>query len=66
MTYQRASTEQYSILVRAIWFLLVGWWLSGIVMGVAWILCVTLILFPLGLMLINRVPFIYSLHRGYA
>ena len=35
-------------------------------MGIAWVLCITLILFPFGLLLINRVPFIYSLHRGYA
>jgi uncharacterized membrane protein YccF (DUF307 family) len=64
--YQRLATEQYSLVVRAIYFILIGWWLSGIVMAVGWFLCATLILFPVGIMIINRVPFIYPLHRGYA
>jgi hypothetical protein len=35
-------------------------------MGVAWFLCATIIGLPLGLMMVNRVPFIFTLHRGYA
>lgn len=64
--YQRLATEQYSGVVRAVYLIFVGWWLSGIAMLVAYLLCVTLIPFPVGLMLINRVPFLYTLHRGYA
>lgn len=49
--------------IRFAWFLLVGWWASAIVMGIAWLLCVLILTLPLGLMLYNRVPFVASLYR---
>jgi uncharacterized membrane protein YccF (DUF307 family) len=64
--YERMATEQSSLLVRIAYFVLIGWWLSAIWMGVAWLLSITIIGLPLGLMMINRVPFIFTLHRGYA
>lgn len=57
------ETSQHSILVRAIWFLFVGWWLSGLWLGVAWFLNVTIIGIPLGLKMINKVPFVISLKK---
>ncbi|WP_439028102.1 YccF domain-containing protein [Haloarchaeobius sp. DT45] len=50
-----------SFLVRAVWFLLVGWWLTFLVINVAWFLNVTVIGLPLGIKLINRVPTILTL-----
>jgi uncharacterized membrane protein YccF (DUF307 family) len=47
--------------VRAIWFVLVGWWLTGIVSAVAWVAMVTLIGLPLGIFLINRIPTVLTL-----
>jgi uncharacterized membrane protein YccF (DUF307 family) len=47
---------QRSLLVRALWFLAVGWWLTPIVVNVAWALNVTVVLIPLGIKLINLVP----------
>lgn len=55
--------ESASLLVRALWFLFVGWWLTGIWLAVAWLLLVTIVGAPLGIMLINRVPFVLSLKR---
>jgi uncharacterized membrane protein YccF (DUF307 family) len=52
---------QRSFLVRALWFLLVGWWLTPIVVNVAWALNVTVLLIPLGIKLINLVPTALSL-----
>ena len=49
--------------VRGVWFVFVGWWLSGIAMTVAWVLCVLLITLPVGLIIYNRVPFVASLYR---
>ena len=63
---ERIATEQTSFLIRVAYFLLIGWWLSGLWMAVAWLLCVTIIGFPLGIMMVNRVPFVMTLHRGYA
>ncbi|HET7094439.1 MAG TPA: hypothetical protein VFI22_13195, partial [Thermomicrobiales bacterium] len=45
-----------NIIVRVIWFLLVGWWLGGILSAVAWALNATIVGMPLGLWLINRLP----------
>ena len=49
--------------VRGVWFIFVGWWLSAIVMTVGYALVLLVITLPLGLMLYNRVPFAASLYR---
>lgn len=43
-------------LVRAVWFVFVGWWLTGLMSIVAWLAMVTIVLLPLGIYLINRIP----------
>jgi len=55
------AVEQRSLLVRAVWFLLIGWWATGIWLAVAWLLNVTIILLPLGIKMINKVPLVVSL-----
>ncbi len=49
------------LLVRAIWWLFVGWWLSGVVVAIAWIALITIIGIPLGVWLINRLPTVLTL-----
>jgi uncharacterized membrane protein YccF (DUF307 family) len=49
--------------IRGLWFIFVGWWASGFMMSVAWILCVLIITMPIGLWLYNRVPFVASLYQ---
>jgi uncharacterized membrane protein YccF (DUF307 family) len=55
--------DQHSIVVRAIYFLLVGWWLTLLAINVAWLLNVTVILLPVGVKIINRVPYLLTLKR---
>jgi uncharacterized membrane protein YccF (DUF307 family) len=57
------NTSQHSLLVRAVWFVFVGWWLSGLWLSVAWVLNVTVIGIPLGIKMINRVPYVVSLKK---
>lgn len=64
--YQRLATEQYGLLVRLLWFLLVGWWASLLWMAASYVLMLTILGIPLGLLMVNRLPFVFSLHRGYA
>jgi uncharacterized membrane protein YccF (DUF307 family) len=45
-----------NLIVRILWFLLIGWWLGGILSGVAWFLNATIIGLPLGLWIVNRLP----------
>jgi uncharacterized membrane protein YccF (DUF307 family) len=64
--YRRISTQQSGLLPRIAYFLLVGWWASALWMIGSYILMITIIGIPLGLMMVNRLPFVFSLHRGYA
>lgn len=52
---------QRSSLVRALWFVSVGWWVTPVVVNVAWLLNVTVVLLPIGIKLINLVPTILTL-----
>ncbi|MFC6756709.1 MULTISPECIES: YccF domain-containing protein [Haloarcula] len=52
-----------SLLVRAVWFVFVGWWLTGLWLSIAWLLNVTIIGIPLGIKMINKVPYVLSLKR---
>jgi uncharacterized membrane protein YccF (DUF307 family) len=52
-----------SLLVRAVWFLAVGWWVTPVVVNVAWALNATILLFPLGIKLINLVPTVLTLRE---
>jgi uncharacterized membrane protein YccF (DUF307 family) len=45
-----------SLLVRALWFVFVGWWATPVVVNAAWFLMATVVLLPFGVKLINLVP----------
>jgi uncharacterized membrane protein YccF (DUF307 family) len=57
------TTPQRPTIVRALWFILIGWWFGAIYIAVAWALCVVLITLPLGLWLFNRVGAVMTLLR---
>ena len=50
-----------SFLLRAIYFLFIGWWLTFVWINVARALNATVILLPLGLWMLNRVPQVLTL-----
>lgn len=50
------EVEPPHLVLRVIWFLVVGWWLTGVLSVVAWALNATVIGLPLGLWIINRLP----------
>ena len=50
-----------SLLVRALWFVVVGWWVTPVVVNVAWALNATIVFIPLGIKLINLVPTVLTL-----
>jgi uncharacterized membrane protein YccF (DUF307 family) len=47
---------QRPFLVRALWFVFVGWWLTPALVNIAWVLNATIVFIPLGIKLINLVP----------
>ncbi|MEF8856431.1 MAG: YccF domain-containing protein [Haloplanus sp.] len=52
---------QRSLLTRALWFVVVGWWATPAVVNVAWFLCATVVGAPLGVKLVNLVPTVLTL-----
>jgi uncharacterized membrane protein YccF (DUF307 family) len=48
-------------LIRTVWYLLVGWWLSGVLMFVAAVCIMSVIGLPLALALVNRLPAVLTL-----
>jgi uncharacterized membrane protein YccF (DUF307 family) len=55
-----------SLLIRALYFILFGWWFSAIWAIVAWLLCLTIIGLPLGLFMLNRLPSVVTLKPSRA
>lgn len=49
------------LFVRALWFVLVGWWLGGVVSALAWLCLITILGIPVGLWVLNRLPAVVTL-----
>ncbi|RBI63267.1 YccF domain-containing protein [halophilic archaeon] len=54
---------QRSLVVRAVYFVLVGWWLSWLWANVAAVLAVTIVGLPVAYWMFNRLPYVTSLYR---
>ncbi|HFC12746.1 MAG TPA: YccF domain-containing protein [Anaerolineae bacterium] len=49
--------------LRAIYFVVFGWWVSLIWAGFGYLLCVSIIGLPFGLVMLNSLPFVTTLRR---
>lgn len=58
------GVRQTPFLLRAIYFLLIGWWFSLVWAIVAYVLCLTIIGAPLGIPMLQALPLITTLHRN--
>lgn len=61
--YVTAQEEQLNFWLRAAFFLLIGWWWSGLWLATAYFLCGTLILMPVGLKMFRLTPMMTTLRR---
>jgi uncharacterized membrane protein YccF (DUF307 family) len=57
------GVPQNPFILRAIYFILIGWWFSLVWSLLGWLLCVTIIGLPLGVLMLNRLPEITTLMR---
>ena len=57
------DVPQPPFLLRAIYFLLIGWWLSAIWIAVAWALCASIVGMVIGFWMFDRVPALITLAR---
>jgi uncharacterized membrane protein YccF (DUF307 family) len=55
--------QQFNLLIRAIYFFSLGWWLSGIWLTVAYCACATIIFMPIGFWMFDTTPLITSLRQ---
>jgi len=51
------------LLLRAVWFIFIGWWLSAVAIGVAYVACATIIGLPIGFWIFNRLPMVITLRN---
>lgn len=63
MAVREISPPQINFIIRALYFILIGWWFSGIWLGVAYFLCFTILLMPLGLWMFRLTPTMTTLRR---
>lgn len=57
------GTQQYSLLVRLLYFIFIGWWLGFCWIGIALALCATIIGLPVGVVMFNFLPAVMTLQR---
>jgi uncharacterized membrane protein YccF (DUF307 family) len=50
--------------VRALYFVVVGWWFSLLWAGFGWLLCASIIGLPLGVLMLNSLPAVTTLQIG--
>lgn len=62
-TVYHQSAQQPPFLIRAAYFILIGWWLSLLWAAVGYLLCLTLLGLPFGLIMLNNLPTITTLQR---
>lgn len=60
----QVQVVQRSLLLRSIWFLLVGWWLAALWMSLAYALCLTIIGMPAGFWMFEKTSAILTLRRS--
>lgn len=61
--YGSVQVPQVNILVRSLWFLLVGFWLAALALALGYLLCLTVVGIPLGFLLFDATPTLLTLHR---
>ena len=50
-----------SFIVRAVWYVFIGWWLTGIAIFVAWLCALSIVLIPVSFVIINKLPVLLTL-----
>ena len=63
MVYRRGPNQVF-FPIRVGYFLLIGWWLSLLWSALGYLLCLTIIGLPFGLLMLNNLPAVTTLQRS--
>lgn len=64
VTYLKGrNPNQRPLLIRAVWFVLIGWWLGAAWMIAAWFIGLPIFTLPLGIWMMNRIGGVMTLLR---
>lgn len=58
-----ADGEPLQIVLRAVWFVIVGWWLGLLWTLFAWLFILSIVGMPVGVMMLNAIPQVMTLQR---
>jgi uncharacterized membrane protein YccF (DUF307 family) len=58
------TNNQHNFLLRALYFLLVGWWAGYLWACLGYCCCISVVLLPVGLMMLNRLPAVLTLRKN--
>lgn len=61
ISMEQIDTKGPGCLVRLLYFIFIGWWFGLVWVIIAWLLNLTIIGLPVGLLMINRVPQVMTL-----
>lgn len=63
LRWHERAVAQEPFVLRALWFALIGWWLSFFWANLAWAFATTIIGLPVGIWMLNRLPTMTTLRR---
>ena len=62
-TVTESSLPQHNFFLRALYFLLIGWWWSAVWLTIGYVLCLTILLMPVGFQVFRLAPAMTTLRR---